>query len=190
MPSLMLALAIGIWLVAVCGVFVLLWKYKSTPGPAVARIGWPTGSRIDRARDRATLIMFAHPYCPCTAASMNQLTQLMSKATGRTRAYVVFSPVVDEDVTTSQLWQKASAIAGVTPLVDRGEVESRAFGASTSGHVVVFDRDGKSLFSGGITSARGHEGDNPGAQRVLALLQGGAADRGDSPIFGCSLNDE
>ena len=36
------------------------------------------------------------------------------------------------------------------------------FGAETSGQTLLYDRDGRLLFSGGTTGSRGHDGDNAG----------------------------
>jgi hypothetical protein len=60
----------------------------------------------------------------------------------------------------------------------------------TSGAVVLYDAAGKLAFRGGITAARGHEGDSFGRQRIMALLNGAHADRADAPIFGCALENE
>ena len=121
---------------------------------------------------------------------MNQLAEIVTRVGVRAHTLVVFANVADDDVTQSDLWVRATKIAGVTPVLDRDGSAAAAFHAQTSGHVVVFDRDGRNIFRGGITSARGHEGDNPGAARVIALLTNGTADRTESPIFGCSMNDE
>jgi len=185
-----IALAAAAWLALIVGAFAMLWNYKSTPGATAPRSDWPANSHIARANDRATLIMFAHPYCPCTRASMNQLGELLSHIGGPVRAFVLFAPVDDEDVTQSALWKKAASISAVTPIVDVGGTEAALFGAKTSGHVMLFHRSGRNLFSGGITSARGHEGDNPGAQRVASFITSGHADHDTSPIFGCSLRED
>jgi len=184
------AIAVAAWLAIVCGAFVLLVRYKSTPGEGGARVDWPMQSRLPRASDRFTLIMFAHPFCPCTRASMNQLDELVGRTRGRARVLVVFTKLDGEDVTESALWKRAAKIEGVTALVDADGSEAAAFDSKTSGHVVLFDREGRNVFSGGITSARGHEGDNPGSQRVLSLLTNGSAELATSPIFGCALQDE
>jgi glyoxylase-like metal-dependent hydrolase (beta-lactamase superfamily II) len=42
----------------------------------------------------------------------------------------------------------------------------------TSGHVLVYDRSGKLLFSGGIAGARGQEGDNTGSAAASELSLG------------------
>ncbi|MGZ3420206.1 MAG: RedB protein [Polyangiales bacterium] len=186
----LVAILIAAWMLVVCGSFVMLWRYKSTPGAAGAKSDWPHASHLARSEDRATLVLFAHPYCPCTRASLEQLSRIMARVGGRVDAKVLFSEIADEDPKTSELWKKVEAIPGLVPLVDRDGMEAAAFGAKTSGHVVLFDRSGRGLYSGGITSARGHEGDNPGAQRVVALIATGVADRDTAPIFGCALKDD
>jgi hypothetical protein len=49
--------------------------------------------------------------------------------------------------------------------------EACLFGAATWGQTMVYGRDGRLLFSGGITAARGHYGDNAGTQAIAALLE-------------------
>jgi len=74
-------------------------------------------------------------------------------------------------------------------LRDEDGAEAARFGAATSGTVALY-RDGKLLFNGGITPARGHEGDSFGKERLVSLLTTGKADRNDAPVFGCSLSIE
>jgi len=76
----------------------------------------------------------------------------------------------------------------VTVDFDGGGAEAKRFGAETSGAVVLYDRAGRLVFHGGITAARGHEGDSFGQQRIAALLTGARADRTDAPVFGCALD--
>jgi len=70
---------------------------------------------------------------------------------------------------------------------DDDGVEAARFGAATSGQVILYDRDGRLLFSGGITASRGHAGDNDGRDAIVSLLGGGRGTRHSSPVFGCSL---
>jgi hypothetical protein len=92
--------------------------------------------------------------------------------------------------TESDLWETAGRIPGVTVLADRDGADARRFGARTSGHALLFDNSGKLLFSGGITSARGHEGDNAGRSAILGLVEGRASDLATTPIYGCDLFSE
>jgi hypothetical protein len=77
--------------------------------------------------------------------------------------------------------------AGITTWNDEGGALSRRFGVLTSGHVLLYDRGGRLLFSGGITGARGHRGDNEGRRAVLARLLGEPVERSSAPAFGCPL---
>jgi hypothetical protein len=72
---------------------------------------------------------------------------------------------------------------------DRNGVEARRFGAGTSGHVVIYGGDGRLLFSGGITGARGHVGDNVGLERAIASLRADSPTCARSPVFGCLLGE-
>jgi hypothetical protein len=70
--------AIAAWIVAIAGGMGLLLRYKSLP----AQLGqspsdWPARSRIPAPAGRPTLVMLAHPKCPCTQASVTELAGLM-----------------------------------------------------------------------------------------------------------------
>jgi hypothetical protein len=187
---LILTAAGALWLLMVGAGIGLLWNYESTPGTAAATPDrWPAASRIEPDADRATLVMLAHPHCPCTRASINELARLMTQAQGRVTAYVLFVKPqgFSNEWVQSELWASASAIPGVTPVLDDGGVEAGLFHAATSGQAVLYDAAGNLLFSGGITSARGHEGDNAGRAAVVSLLASVEAERRDTPVYGCPL---
>ena len=73
--------------------------------------------------------------------------------------------------------------------LDEGGVEASRFGAATSGQAILYDGDGRLVFSGGITAARGHFGDNAGSQALARLLIDGMPSRPHTPVFGCALFD-
>jgi len=164
--------------------------YESAPG----RIGatppeWPAASGIQRPTDRATLVMLAHPRCPCTRASIDELAKIMARIQGKVSAYVVFLKPQGSgaDWEDTALRRTAAEIPGVTVLSDVDGAEAQRFGAETSGHVVLFDARGELLFSGGITESRGHAGDNAGESAVVSLLNHHAPERTRTFVFGCSL---
>jgi hypothetical protein len=53
--------------------------------------------------------------------------------------------------------------------------------------VVLYDPEGRLVYRGGITGARGHSGANAGRAAVVAAIERSpnALDRG--PVFGCPL---
>ena len=181
-------LAIG-WIAGVAFGLRILFQYENTPG----RIGalpraWPE-SRIVPATDRPTLVMLAHPRCPCTAASVGELAQIMARLQGKVAAYVLFVTPKDagRDWDDTSLRHSAEAIPGVTVVFDIDGAEARRFGAETSGHTLLFAKDGKLLFSGGITASRGHAGDNAGESAIISLLSNQTPPRTRTLVFGCAL---
>jgi hypothetical protein len=182
------------WLAAVAGGFSVVWKYKTTPGAgaALAPRQWPAASAVARSGDRATLLLFAHPRCACTRASVAELARMMARFHDRLEARVLFwTPrAAPPDWNATDLWTSAERIPGVAVLRDEEGREASRFGAATSGGVALYDSQGGLLFEGGITSARGHEGDSFGQERIASLLTTGAADRAEAPVFGCPLDEE
>src|SRR5712671_7486906 len=171
------------WLVAVTGGSVALFNYANTPGHnGAAPSQWVADSAIQHDTIVPTLVMFAHPRCPCTRASIGELNSLMAHCQGKVSAHVVFyRPKAGEQWPESDLWRSAAAIPGVSVRWDDDGAEARRFHAKTSGCTVMYDPNGRLLFSGGITDARGHAGDNAGRDAVAALLLGRLPDRTRTP---------
>ena len=182
------------WLAAVAGGFGFLLRYKNTPGAVggAAPERWPAGSAVARSAERATLLLFAHPRCVCTRASLAELNRMMARFHDRIDAKVLFWMPRDapSDWSSGELWTSAARIPAVAVLRDEQGREAARFGVATSGGVVLYDRSGRLLFQGGITQSRGHEGDSFGQERIASLLTTGAADRADAPVFGCALDEE
>ena len=182
--------AVVLWSAAVVAGIHRIWSYESTPGeqqPVPAR--WPGSSLVSVDSERATLMMFVHPLCTCTRASLVELREALD-ATNRSPSVwiVLLSPqgiVKDWSEYIAAIAQRVPEAKVVTD-VD-GKTADR-FGASTSGHVVVYDRGGELMFSGGITEGRGHVGDNASRRDLIAALRGGERTH-DHPIFGCGLDD-
>jgi hypothetical protein len=84
------------------------------------------------------------------------------------------------------LWRQAAAIPGVRVAVDDGR-EARRFGVRTSGQTLIFGKDRRLLFSGGLTSGRGHTGDNEGRATAIRLIEAGSGQLRTTPVYGCAL---
>jgi hypothetical protein len=182
-----------VWLVAVLAGMGVLMRYKNAPGAtASAPIQWPAESRLSRSPERPTLIMLAHPHCPCTRASLAELSKLVARLPGRLTVHLLFIRPRGVDVgwEATDLWRRALEIPGAVVKVDDDGREAELFGARTSGDTLVYDPSGHLLFHGGITSSRGHEGDNTGRSRIVSLLTTGAADKSESAVYGCALTSD
>lgn len=181
-----------VWAGSIAAGLRYMLNYESTAGAAGAvPSAWPADSSLKRAADRSTLVLFAHPRCPCTRATMSELAQVMAHTQGKLAATVVFfaPPDADRDWYDSDLHRTAAAIPGVSVVADHDGIEAKRFGVETSGHTMLFAADGRLLFQGGITASRGHEGDNAGENAIVALANGRAAPQSKTLVFGCSLAD-
>jgi hypothetical protein len=179
-----------LWLLAAGLGLGFLWGYENTPGVgAEPPARWPADSRIQRAQQHATLVMLVHPHCPCTRASIGELASLMAHTEGRLTAYVLFLRPAgfSEDWEKTDLWQSASSIPGVKAVTDDEGIEARRFHATTSGQTVLYDAEGRLIFKGGITASRGHSGDNAGRSAIVSLVNAGAAEQAETPVFGCPI---
>ncbi len=188
--ELLILIAGTAWLLVVAAGMTMLWGYSTAPGiPGAPPHEWPRESRIRPSPDLATLILMAHPRCPCTRASIGELDRLMARVEGRLAAYVLFVTPMDAPAgwERTDLWRSAAAIPGVVVVRDADGAEARRFNSPTSGQVIVYDAAGKLRFSGGITPARGHAGDNLGLSEIVALVEGESPTAIATPVFGCSL---
>src|SRR5260370_7085742 len=137
----------------------VLMRYKNAPGAtASAPAQWPAESRLSRSPERPTLVVLAHPRCPCTRASLSELSKLVARLPGQLTVYVLFvrPPGADVGWENTDTWRRASEIPGAVVRVDDDAREANLFGARTSGHTVVYDLAGPLLFHWGITSAHHH----------------------------------
>jgi hypothetical protein len=178
-----------LWLAATSIGMVRLLDYATTAAePASPPVGWPSDTSLALRPGRATLVMLAHPRCPCTRATLGELEIIAARARGLLDIHVIFLRSEAFDY-RSDLWHQARAISGAQVTVDTGGAEIRKFGALASGHVLVYDSRGRLSFSGGITGSRGHAGGNSGRDAVIALAQTGRAEVSTSPVFGCALRE-
>src|SRR5688500_11914448 len=125
-----------VWLSVVSVGLWVLWGYENTPGIAgEPPRQWPAASRIQLSQDHATLVVLAHPHCPCTRASVGELASIMAHSQGRVRAYVLFITPSgsSNDWEQTDLWQSASDIPGVHVVKDSEGIEAHLFNAGTSG---------------------------------------------------------
>jgi len=191
---------IAISLLAACWLLTIglcmngLARYSSTPsGTEVLPGQLPADSRIHTDPQRATLLVFLHPHCPCSRATVSELDRLLSQVSGRVNAYaVVIHPAeTPADWYRTTLWHQVSGIRDLTTIVDAGCELTRRCRATVSGQTLLYGADGALQFRGGITVARGHEGDSPGRSSILSFLgllpEATESLEAECAVFGCPL---
>jgi hypothetical protein len=183
-----------IWLAGIGYGTSKLLRYSFTPAPTPhASAVWPANSALRPSPSAFTLVMVAHPQCPCTQASLSELEIIMARFRDRLRAKILFIQPdgMTADWVKSGLWKHAESIPETDVVMDPDGREIRRFGGVASGQVFLYNPGGKLVFSGGITASRGHVGSNAGEDAVAALLMGTNPPDTTSASFGCYLfNDD
>ncbi|GAC1345744.1 MAG: RedB [Isosphaeraceae bacterium] len=186
----LLGMLFGSWILAVAAGFSTLARHAAKPGdPGSPPQGRPVGSRLSFDAERYTLLIFLHPRCPCSRASLKELDRVVARCGRRLAARAVFIGPEGTSIAWNDtgLLHQARAIPGLHVTVDQDGTEARSFGARTSGHVMIFDTRGKLRFSGGITPSRNHEGHGAGRDAVVELVLHDQSEIARTPVFGCPL---
>ncbi|HEX7604290.1 MAG TPA: hypothetical protein VF316_21880 [Polyangiaceae bacterium] len=180
------------WVAALAVSMVMVYFHGNVAARTVPSVPtWPSTATLTRARGLPTLVMAAHPLCPCTRASLDELNVIMNRFQGKVTAYVLFIHPAGTDATWDAASTRARAgeIPGLVALTDLDGVESARFHLSVSGQIALYDANGKLVYSGGITGSRGHAGDNAGRELVSTWLEQGSAAGDHQPVYGCGLVD-
>jgi hypothetical protein len=165
-------------------------SYAYRPAAAnSATLTWPKLDRDFLQRERTRIVVFAHPGCPCTRATLAELEEVLASCRGDICASIVFvtADLPPEVIKTSDTVAAAQQLKRVTVVFDeRGELAAR-FGATVSGEAFVFNAADQRIFHGGITVGRGHRGLSPGRERLEQAINTPDVDAGSAPVFGCRL---
>lgn len=142
-----------------------------------------------RRTDSKKLLVFYHPHCPCTAASLRNLQRINSSLVSERKIYAFAFHPQDEPVTwiESPTTKLLRGIPNITIIPDREAIACQAFGLSTSGHMLVYDEAQRLIFSGGITPGRGHEGDCQSSFDLRQKINGEKSTLNYWPVYGCSI---
>lgn len=177
-----------VWVIAVSAGMSGLAAYSNQSGIA-ANAPVSVAVPSEAANHKYRLLMFAHPRCPCTAASLSELARLMSRCADKVEATVYFfrPEHMSDDWVVGALWNSAVTIPGVRAEIDSQGQAAAQFGSTTSGQVLLYDPTGRLCFQGGITQGRGHEGDNTGKLTIMSIVRGDHTSVDHSPVFGCTF---
>lgn len=189
-------MAVGAWAVLLAGSFAVVHAYMGRPGPSASAVAaqWPAQTELGQPDGMAQLLVFLHPRCPCTDATLANLVTALGtprESGSMCEITVIMSgPAVSEGC-PPHLQRRLEAMGSVTVRNDVDGSIARDFGAITSGHVVWCDGRGRVAFSGGITPGRGHVGPCESLARLTALVQHqhGDGPLEPTPVYGCAIFD-
>ena len=142
-------------------------SWESTAGEEnTTVVQWPAESAIARSEASRTVLIFIHPYCEHIKMSLNILEQVAANLPESASWLIVASRPPGSD------WKPETTL----PIYfDEGGVETKRFGVTTPGHLLLFDGEGSVLYSGGVTDFRSGSEENDGVRLLEASLPHGPA---------------
>jgi len=179
-----------LWLLLILSGFWMLWQYANTPGSqGHPNAGWMIPASLNTDTQKPTLVLFAHPRCPCTRATMSELERLQGDYGDVFSTLVLFYEPIDggDSWRSTDLWRRALTMKHTTAVADPGGELAMRAGAETSGQIMLKNVDGGLEFWGGITASRGHESESFGGIALRSLIQGLETGHRRTQVFGCSL---
>lgn len=180
----------AVWIAAIIVGYTCLISYNMTSGQTLAApVSWPKASEMPHDSELPTLLVFIHPKCPCTQATIQELEKLLGETRGSVRCRMLFvcpSRLVPSWM-DSRLARYCSSIEGADLDIDIDGALASMFNATASGQCLLYSARGELLFEGGITSERGHIGESIGRDAIRKIVRHDPAYIRCSPVFGCEL---
>ena len=173
-----------IGVVAVAGATLLNHAYQPSKTPSESK-----GAVSLKPSRSYKIVLFAHPFCPCTRATLTELSESLARLSHDVSVTIVFVSrgLNQEDVTSSSTFRMAGMLPGAKVVIDSGAEEASRFGATTSGEAFAFDPSGHMIYHGGLTPGRGHQGDAAGQTQLEQIIAAGGSRFCTAPIYGCQL---
>ena len=131
---------------------------------------WPNSTKLTNVSNSGHLVVFVHPYCPCTRTTLRNLDELTDLIK------IEVSVVQLRNASLESLHTPIPSIARIVQennwslIPDYDGTQAYIFGVKTSGECLLYAPNGDLLFAGGITVSRGHQGDNEGLSTLKELV--------------------
>ena len=180
---------VAAWLLAVAACLSGLGAYSWQPGqPSDVADELPSGVPVELG-PRGALVIFVHPHCPCSLASLEEVARILRDSTDAPQIELfAFIPRSEEEGwVDGRIWRRAAELGEIRRRLDRAGDLARELGVTTSGHVIAYGPDGARRFDGGVTAGRGHLGPSAPGARLMQVLAGGEPAPEAFPVFGCGL---
>lgn len=156
------------------GAGYLTWMlYECSPGQAAR-----PPARYPEKGELPRLLLFLHPRCPCSRATLHELARLRPQK-------VPLEIVLSQQPPPEVLADLQSSFPEAQLVADPEGRHRELYQVWTSGQLIGYDAQGRLGFRGGITASRGQRGPSLGQAQLLAWLQGQPIQ--ESTVYGCPL---
>lgn len=185
-------LMVPIWGVLVIVISSYFYIYQFTDGHFIIKEDYKKAlSLLDKQsqQEYPLTLLFLHPECPCSDASIYEITQMQKLNSEMNFKIIISYPknTYNKWVSSNRAKRQLLKNKSIELIDDKNNVLSDAFGASTSGVTLIFKEENNLVFAGGITPSRGHLG------RTIAheiIKEASLFSFTKNEVYGCSINTQ
>ena len=126
-PRSIFCVSFVLWLSASIAGMTTLWNHEARPGiPAAAPTSWPRDSALSKQPSKAAMLVWIHPHCPCSWATIRELERLLVHVSDDTDCQIILTRPAEcgSDFVESDLTRAIRKIRGVSVVVDDDQRES------------------------------------------------------------------
>ncbi|MBI1247724.1 hypothetical protein GC197_07715 [bacterium] len=188
--ALWLPLVVVVWATLIGAGMVGLMVYHNSPGArSDGNPVWQENPLVALDTSRDNLLVFIHPKCPCSQATLSELARIQADCGDRLRIGIAVYQPDEENWSDTPVVRQALDIPKAHVFADPNGELATLFGAETSGHVMLFSTQGIRTFSGGITPGRGHEGNSLGREAIRQYVSQNEIICDTTHVYGCPIVD-
>jgi hypothetical protein len=179
----------AIWLIATTYAYSVMMRFDTRPGMAGnPPLRWPATSQVKLAKAQRTLLVFLHPKCSCSRASISQLQNLQKRLPGKFHTELVLWQPLNPSPSWNQLYRTdMGELTGTQVITDPGGRAAALFDVHTSGYVLLYGAGGDLQYAGGLTLARAFDLEGPGIVAMEQIMAGSKTTAAHRPVYGCSF---
>ncbi|MDA8792481.1 hypothetical protein N9N67_04500 [Bacteriovoracaceae bacterium] len=180
---------ICIWSIGIISGLVITYEYSLGSGEkSQLKSSWPNESSLKFNPGKYNLVMFLHPECTCSKASLFHFKEILSEIKhDNLDSKIIFTMPKEKEKEwiNSALVKEVKEAGSIQLIFDQSSEEFKRFDAKTSGQAFLFSPSKDLLFNGGITDSRGHIGYNQGEDFIINTLNKRGLASKDVDVFGC-----
>ncbi|HMO84160.1 MAG TPA: hypothetical protein PKC18_04480, partial [Lacipirellulaceae bacterium] len=127
---------VAVWAATIAGGWWLMTSYafKTNPPRAAPPRAWPVESMLPRLPGQEAVLVFLHPRCPCSRATIGELERVLALPSdaAKPQVFVVATvPGSRAEWGEAPLVRRAAELPGAKLWIDAGGAEAARFGAVT-----------------------------------------------------------
>ncbi|WP_446742142.1 hypothetical protein [Silvibacterium acidisoli] len=166
-----------------------IFRFGATPGGQLNAPGHLPAAAPFHATGAPVLLVFVHPGCTCTHATLEELDDTLNGYTKTLQVVLVVyhSAATERAGLTLEFTPRSWLHRDFRVVSDDKGMLSKQFGVQTSGEIVLYGRNGQMLFQGGVTPERAHVGASKGRDALERALFREDRQGGMTQVFGCPI---